>query len=103
MTLTQIIDIILTLLLPVMVGIAYWLFHFLIQRMPQQQRGALEQFARMAVQSVEQQSTVPAQKKTLATGIVASLFKAFKLPVPPEEAIDIAIESAVFDLSKRDS
>lgn len=100
MTLTEIIDIILTLVLPVMIGIAYWLFHFLIQRMPQQQRTALEQFAYIAVRSVEQQSAASEQKKTLAIGIVASLFKAFKLPVPPQAAISIVVDAAVFDLNK---
>ncbi len=100
MTFTQIINIILTLLLPIMISFAWWLSYFLVEKLPLHQRAALEQFAKMAVQKTEQQNKPSPQKKVLATAIVVDLFKAFKLPVLPLEVIDTAIESAVFELDK---
>ena len=66
--------------------------------MPEHTRMSLEQFARQAVWQVEQQArdlSNPA-KKQLAIASVAKLFQAFNIPVPASEAVDIAIEAAVF-------
>ena len=66
--------------------------------LPAQQREALEQFARIAVQKVEQQdgNLDGVAKKQLAVSLVIKLFNTFKIPLPPEEIIDAAIEAAVF-------
>jgi len=72
------------------------------QKMPDHTTVKLERFARMAVQQVEQQGKEinGSSKKQLAANAIVKLFKAYKLPVPPSEAVDIAIESAVFLLPK---
>lgn len=77
---------------------AIHLSKYLSQRLPEHITVKLEQFAHMAVQKVEQQNKELSgnAKKQLATTIVLKLFQLFKLPIPPAETIDIAIESAVF-------
>jgi hypothetical protein len=69
--------------------------HLFRQRLPDNQRAALEQFARQAVAQVEQQYENNPGKKALAMASITTMFKAFNLPVPPPEAIDVAIEAAV--------
>lgn len=72
------------------------------QKMPDHLVSKLEKFTRIAVQQIEQQHkemSGPA-KKQLAINTVLKLFKSYKLPVPSDEALDIAIESAVFSLHK---
>lgn len=96
MTSAQIISTIIFFMMPGSVGAVYYLCRLFAQRLPEQQRLALEQFARLAVQKVEQQFTNNPGKKDLAESYVISMFKAFNLPVPPKEAIDIAIEAAVY-------
>lgn len=69
-----------------------------VQKLPEHMRLALEQFARQAVWQVEQQArdlSNPA-KKQLAIVAVNKLFQSFNLPALPAEAIDIAVEAAVF-------
>lgn len=76
---------------------AIYLSKLWIQKLPENTRLALEQFARMAVQQVEQegaQLSNPA-KKQLAISAITHLFQEFGLPVPTAEAINIAIEAAV--------
>lgn len=83
---------------------AIYLARSWIQKLPEHTRLALEQFARMAVQKVEQESkqlSNPA-KKQLAVTAVTQLFQEFGLPVPSAEAINIAIEAAVLLLPKTD-
>lgn len=72
------------------------------QKMPDHLVSKLEKFTRIAVQQIEQQhkDMSGASKKQLAINTVLKFFKAYKLPVPSTEALDIAIESAVFSLSK---
>lgn len=72
------------------------------QKMPDHTTVKLERFARMAVQQIEQQhkNMGSASKKQLAINTILKLFKTYKLPVPSAEALDIAIESAVFSLLK---
>lgn len=87
---------------PLCVGLAIHIAHILAQRLPEQQRLALEQFARQAAQQVEQQYSNQSNpgKKALALASITNLFKAFGLPAPSQEAIDIAIEAAVLQLPK---
>jgi Bacteriophage holin of superfamily 6 (Holin_LLH) len=99
MTLLQIlVNIILTLLLPIMIWVGYWVAQFQIQKMPQQQRHALDQFARMAVQYVEHEHKASPDKKTLARSLVSDLFKAFRLPVPTPDTLEIAVGSAFYEV-----
>lgn len=67
------------------------------QNLPEHLAVRLEQFARIAVQKVEQQAKDMSneRKKQLAILTVATLFKTFKLPAVAPEAVDIAIEAAV--------
>lgn len=94
----MILDAVLTLGLPWMIGIVYWLSRSLAQRLPEHQRAALVQFAHMAVCRIEQEYTNNPAKRTLAVACVEDLFQSFKLPVPPKAAILIAIEAAVYEL-----
>lgn len=102
MTTAQVINSVLFFLWPIMIGIAFWLFHYLIQRLPAHTRLALQQFAQMVVKRVEQQGITldSAQKKALAVQQVMVLFREFGLPVPPPDVIDIAIEAAVFEINE---
>ena len=101
MTIQMILNVILTLLLPIMIWIGYGIAQWMIQRMPQQQAPRLEQFARMAVQHVEQNHSNALDKKALASGFATSLFKALKLPEPLPVALDIAIGSAMFEAARK--
>lgn len=81
---------------------AIYLSRLWIQKLPEHTRLALEQFAKLAVQQVEQQSGTlcgPA-KKQLARAAVTTLCEACNIPVLPAQAIDIAIEAAVLLLPK---
>jgi len=98
MVLTLIVNAVLTLLLPAFAGIVVWLSRVLAQNLPDHQAPRLEQFARLAVRQVEQQYTQNPGKKNLAVVTVKELFNAFQLPLPPDAAIAIAIEAAVYDL-----
>lgn len=82
------------------IGLSIHLGATLARRLPAQQRLALEQFAKLAVQQVEKQYAKNPDKKNLARASIAILFKSLQLPIPPPEAIDIAIESAVQELPK---
>lgn len=72
------------------------------QKMPDHTTVKLERFARMSVQQIEQQHKTLSgtAKKQLAINTILKLFKTYKLPLPSAEALDIAIESAVFSLPK---
>lgn len=81
---------------------AIYLARLWIQKLPEHTRLALEQFARLAVQQVEQQSadlSHPA-KKQLAIQSVIALFQEYKLPVPSADIISLAIEAAIALLPK---
>lgn len=97
MTAAQIISTIIFFCMPGGVGAVYYLCRFYAQRLPEYQAVRLEQFARIAVQQVEQQNSKldGAAKKPLAIASVVKLFEAFHLPVPSQAAIGIAIEGAV--------
>lgn len=70
------------------------------QKMPDHLTTKLEKFSRMAVQQIEQQHKEMNgdAKKQLAINTVLNLFKAYKLPAPSNDVLDIAIESTVFSL-----
>jgi len=93
-----IIQYVVLLSIPLLCALVVWLCHQLVRSLPTQQREALEQFARIAVQKVEQQDSTLSgtAKKQLAVSLVIKLFNTFKIPVPPVEMIDVAIEAAVF-------
>ena len=97
-----IVNSILTLSLPITIGFVCWFYRLFVQRMPEQQRLALEQFAILAVRRVEQEHKNAIEKRMLAYAIASDLFKAFKLPIPPEDALMTAIEAAVFDLPQKE-
>lgn len=97
MTLIQIINTILVLILgPLVVGCCAGLY-LAIQRMPTAQRAALEQFSRMAVRHVQEQATTGNQKE-LAKAYTIVLFKSFRLPVPPSEVLEVAVNSAIHEI-----
>ena len=81
---------------------AMYVSSILKQNLPEHTRLALEQFAKMAVQQVEQQSGAASSeaKKHLAVVAVSTLLGAFGLPDIAPAAIDIAIEAAVLLLPK---
>jgi hypothetical protein len=105
MSLELIINAILTLLFPVLMGLAIGLAILFersrAQRLPDHQAPRLEQFARMAVQNVEEQNKDNPNKKTLAISFVEYLFHEWHLPVPSQSAIDIAVGSAFFEVHEK--
>ncbi len=86
-------DILFIFVFPIMVGVAYWIFHFLIQRLPTSQREALLQFSSIAVQSVLYEFPDAPNREALARAKLIGLFGAFHLPIPPILALDIAIKA----------
>jgi hypothetical protein len=96
---------ILTFGIPFAVGLSIHWTRILAQKLPEQQRHALEQFAKIAVQSVEQEylndpGKADKPKKRLAEDAIIKLFSEFNLPVPSRESIGIVIEAAVLSLPK---
>jgi LL-H family phage holin len=100
--LTLIIQYVILLSIPLLCALVVWLCQQLVRSLPTQQRDALEQFARIAVQQVEQQnaSLDGTAKKQLAISLVIKLFSTFKISQPPEDIIDAAIEAAVFFINQ---
>lgn len=96
--LTLIVNVILTLLLPVGAGVVVWLSRILAQSLPDHQAPRLEQFARMAVRAVELNYQNNPSKKALAVAALMDLFRAFKLPLPEQVALETAIDAAVYEL-----
>lgn len=103
MTAAQIISTIIFFAMPGGVGAVIYVCWIFKQRLPEYQAVRLEQFARLAVQQVQQQNSNMggSAKKQLAIASTAKLFEAFRLPVPPANAIGIAIESAVLLLPNK--
>lgn len=99
---SQMLSTLLTALVPLIVVLAAWLYQWFLQRLPEKQRAALEQFVKIAVAMVEQVygTAKGEEKKVLAAQMVRDLFKSFGLPVPGQAALDAAIEAAVFDLKQ---
>lgn len=103
MSVQLIVNAILTIFLPFAIGIVYWYSRALAQGLPEHQRAALEQFARMSVQCIEQQypNDTAQDKHTLALALVDNLFKAHHLPTPTREVVDVAIRSAMYEASAK--
>lgn len=97
MTLIQIINTILVLLLGPEVVACCWVLFLLIQRMPSHQRKALEQFSRMSVRHVALQ---PEQlnQRGMAKLHTIDLLREYKLPVPSDETLEKAISSALYEI-----
>ncbi len=75
--------------------------HWIEQYLPDKQRAALHQFAKYAVQKVEQQFIGDnRQKKDLAVNIVENCFRSARLPVPELILIDAAVESFVYEMKQ---
>lgn len=72
------------------------------QKLPEHVAIRLEQFAHMAVRQVEQQNKAldKESKRRLAITLTSKLFDEFHLPIPSENALSTAVESAVFMLHK---
>lgn len=81
--------------------IAIWLLYRVEQRLPEKQREALNHFVEIAVKDVEQElGNAPSdQKKTTAISIVEQLFMEFKMPIPSENIISMAIEALIWEIS----
>jgi len=86
---------------PFIVLLAAWIFRKLEQRLPEKQAAALNQYAKYAVQKIEQQLTgTSSEKKNSAISLVIDLFKGARLPIPAMQLIDAAIESFVYELNQ---
>jgi len=102
MTLMQWMTLIVLFCWPVLWHLASPLAIMLARKLPEGRRMALMQFAEMSTRRVEQTAkNLPNDaKKQLALTIVISLFKAFHVPLPPDDILETAIESAVSLLPK---
>jgi hypothetical protein len=83
---------------PFLCVLAIWCLKFFEHLLPSRQQEMLEKFVKMAVTMAEQAYTdySPLEKKQIALRAAIDLFNAFHLPVPPSEALNTAIEAAVF-------
>jgi hypothetical protein len=74
----------------------------IVNHIPAQQRMYIETFAETAVAMVAQQfaGKTNEEKKAIAMTEIKGFFKAFNLPIPPDDVISAFIESAVNALNK---
>jgi hypothetical protein len=84
-------------LLPFSVALAVYMYRVVDQRLPDKQRQALDQFVNMAVRAIWWLNGVQtdAQKEQLAIDAVKDLFIAFRLPVPNDAVIKVAVDAAI--------
>jgi LL-H family phage holin len=86
--------------LPIASSICAYLYRRKVQRLPENQRLALQQFAELAVQAVEQEHKKMLSgdaKRSLATEKIAELYKAHpQLKEPTRAAMEIALEASVY-------
>lgn len=80
----------------VLIVIGY-VYNLLAQHLPAQQRAYIESWAAVAVAMVEQQfaGKTNEEKKALAMNEVKAFFRAFNLPIPPDDILSAFIEAAV--------
>lgn len=97
MTLIQIVNTILVLVLGPLVVTCCAFLSLAIQRMPAAQRAALEQFSRMAARHVAQQDTQSDQKE-MTKAYTVVLFKEYNLPAPSAETLEIAANAAIHEI-----
>ncbi len=95
-----IVNAILTVLLPILIGLVYWYSRVFAQRLPEHQRAALAQFSKMAVCYVEVTQPEAINKAELAIAFTAELFALLRLPVPAPRAIEIAVGAAQFEVHR---
>jgi hypothetical protein len=83
---------------PFLCVLAIWCLRFFEHLLPSKQHEMLEKFVKMAVTMAEQayDDYSPLEKKRIALRAAIDLFNAFHLPVPQAEALNTAIEAAVF-------
>ena len=91
MSISDIILVLIALIMP-------FLWFLLLQRLPEKQRAALDQFAKYAVYKVEQQYShfSNSQKKAYAETVIENCFRAARLPIPDYVLIDASIEYFVY-------
>ena len=100
-TIMQLLNLLLFVVgLPIASSICAYLYRKKIQQLPENQRLALQQFAELAVQAIEQKHKKMLSgdaKKNLALVAIAHLYKTHpELKEPTIEALDIAIEAACY-------
>src|SRR5690348_9666641 len=100
MTLIQIVNTILVLILPALIALCYVFAQFFIQRFPVHQRTALEQFARLAVRYVDYEHMDSPDKKALSLAYATDLFRLSGLPVPHEDILEIGIGAAMHEIQQ---
>lgn len=78
-------------------GLILYIYHQVSARIPAEKRKYVEQWAAIAVAMVEQQyaGKTNEEKKQIAMGELIGFFKAFNLPVPPDDVLSAFIEAAV--------
>lgn len=83
---------------PFLCVLAIWCLKFFEHLLPAKRQEMLEKCVRMAVTMAEQAYADygPLEKKQIALRASIDLFNAFHLPVPQPEALNTAIEAAVF-------
>lgn len=94
---TAIIVALIPYVVPSVLIVIGYLYHLLAQLLPAQQRAYIERWAAVAVAMVEQQFAGKSneEKKALAMNEVKAFFRAFNLPVPPDDILSAFIEAAV--------
>jgi len=106
MTAQQLILDLLPLLVPYAVahafGVAVYLYHQVIQRLPANRRAILESIASKAVLVAEQKykGMSGQQKHMMAETAIRTLCEHLEIPVPCHEVIDTLIEAAVASMNK---
>ena len=85
------------LLVPVMI----WMLRIIEQRMPPEQRAALDYFADKAVKYIEMvHRGTGGQKKDAAINMVYTFFKKINRPAPSYALIEAAIEALVWEMNQ---
>lgn len=74
-----------------------YIYHILAQHIPAERRKYIEQWAAVAVATVEQQYIGKSneEKKIIAMDEVKAFFNAFNLPLPSDDILSAFIEAAV--------
>jgi hypothetical protein len=94
----NVLPIILLNAFPFLCVLAIWCLRFFEHLLPSKQHEMLEKLVKMAVTMAEQayDDYSPLEKKRIALRAAVDLFNAFHLPLPQAEALNTAIEAAVF-------
>lgn len=98
-----IIFLLVTIVLPAISSLCAYLYRRQLQKLPENQRLALEQFAQLAVQSIEQQNKMlnGEAKKSLALDAMKDLYQDHpQMREPSTKVMEIALEAAVLWLPR---